>query len=248
MRLGIMQPYFFPYIGYFQLINAVDKFILYGKVNFIKKGYINRNSILNSDHRSSYPINVPVKNQSSNKLIDQIEIDQGLQWRNHLLKVITNTYRRAPYFDQAYPIIEKVLFYNARSIHQFNSNAVIELSKFMGINTTITYNEHYFLTLENSLNSIVNENLDVIKKTRRIFSFCEFERASHYINPIGGKELYERELFNAKGIKLNFLKTDVKSYKQFKPESFVPNLSIIDVLMFNSIKDIKALLNQFILI
>ena len=243
-----MQPYFFPYIGYFQLINTVDKFILYGNVNFIKKGYINRNSILNSDHRSSFPINIPLKNQSSNRLIEEISIDESLQWRKDLTKTISNTYKRAPFFEQVYPIIENILYSSKRSIHEFNCYSIVEIARYIGIKTNISFNEAYFPTIEKDISEGSFQKFDINKKVHRIFLFCEFERASHYINPIGGKELYDKELFNERGIQLDFLKPDLQGYKQFKPELFVPNLSIIDVLMFNSVSNIKILLNQFILV
>ena len=109
MKVAIMQPYFFPYIGYFQLINLVDVFVVYDDVNYIKKGWINRNNIL--INKKSFLFSLPLQNMSQNKLINEIFLVEDTNWRISLLNTIQITYKNAPYFDEVYSLIEEIISY-----------------------------------------------------------------------------------------------------------------------------------------
>lgn len=105
MKIAVMQPYLFPYIGYFQLLNAVDMFVVFDDVNFIKKGWINRNNIL--VNRQKYLFTVPLKDASQNKLIKEVQIaDDG--WQEKFLKTVAQSYKKAEFFDEAFALIEKL--------------------------------------------------------------------------------------------------------------------------------------------
>ena len=232
MKLAIMQPYIFPYIGYFQLINAVDKFVIYDDVNFINRGWINRNRILVNGKDSLFTI--PLKDASQNKLINEIEVNWDAAWKNKFLKTIEQSYKKAPFYKEGLDIIEKTL-----NIEALNSSSVI-------FNNLKVICEYLDIKTELVKSSAIYQNAD-LKAQERILDICLQEKANHYINPIGGLALYDKSFFEAKGLKLNFIKAKPVVYPQLKNE-FVPWLSMIDVLMFNSKETIQAFLQEYELV
>lgn len=231
-KIAIMQPYFLPYIGYFQLINVVDEFIIYDDVNFINKGWINRNNILVNNKASLFTI--PLREASQNKLINEIEIIQDGKWQNKLVKTIEQSYKKAPNFVDFFPIISEIINYSENNISKYIYNSLINICKYLEINTLILQSSAIF----------ENENL---KAQTRIIDICKQKQASQYINPIGGVELYQKNDFETENIKLNFLKTYPIQYQQFNND-FTPYLSIIDLIMFNEKSKINSLLNEFELV
>lgn len=227
-----MQPYIFPYIGYFQLINAVDKFVIYDDVNFINRGWINRNRILVNGKDSLFTI--PLKDASQNKLINEIDVNWDAAWKNKFLKTIEQSYKKAPFYKEGLEIIEKTL-----NIEDLNTSNVI-------FNNLKVICEYLDITTELIPSSAIYQNTD-LKAQERILDICLQEKANHYINPIGGLELYDKSYFESKGLKLNFIKAKPVIYKQFKND-FVPWLSMIDVLMFNSKETIQGFLNEYELV
>lgn len=229
MKLAIMQPYFLPYIGYFQLINAVDKFVIYDDVNYINKGWINRNNLLAGGKAQLFSI--PLKEASQNKHIVDIAVANDASWRKKLLKSIQQSYQKAPFFKDTYPIIEDIINYEAENISDLNRKGIFEVNAYLGITTEIV------------IHSAVYNN-GHLKAQDRILDICLQEKAHTYINPSGGMELYDRADFNAHNIELFFLKAGLPVYRQNSNE-FVPGLSIIDVLMYNSVEDIHIMLNTY---
>lgn len=229
MKLAIMQPYVFPYIGYFQLINAVDLFVFYNDVNFIKKGWINRNRILVNG--KDFLFTIPCEEVSQNKLICDTKIVFEGKERNKLLATIQQAYTKAPYFNEVYKIARNVLSGNYMYIDEMAMASANEVCRYLNI-------EKEF---KESHNQYDNEKL---VQADRIIDICLQEKADHYINAEGGMELYSKEQFAKSGIKLKFLKSGLVQYRQFDNE-FVPSLSIIDVLMFNSKDDVKQMLYSF---
>jgi hypothetical protein len=232
MTIAIMQPYIFPYIGYFQLLNAVDKFIIYDDVNFINKGWINRNNILVGG--KAHLFTVPLKDASQNKLINEVHLLANDPWTKKLLKTIQQSYQKAPYYQKAFVLIEEIVNLKTETIGELNRYALKRVAEEMGIATEIVSSSTIY----------DNKNL---KGPERILDICKKEHADHYINPIGGMELYDRVRFDEQGIKLNFIKSISKPYPQFK-NAFVPWLSIIDILMFNSKEEIAVQLEAYELI
>ena len=226
MTLAIMQPYLFPYIGYWQLINAVDTFVIYVDVNFIKQGYINRNSILSNG--KSQVITMELIGASSNKLINEIEVGNN---REKLLKTIKQNYTKAPSFDKVYPIIENIINQNEKNLAKFIGYSLERICEYLEVDTKFVYSSN-----------IKKDN--TLKAQDKILEMCNILKADKYINAIGGQELYNKEIFKENGIELNFLKTELVEYKQFKND-FIPYLSIIDILMFNSKDEIKNMLNSY---
>lgn len=230
MKIGIMQPYLFPYIGYFQLISEVDKFIIYDDVNFIKQGWINRNSILNNEKSIFFVL--PLENQSSFKKINETNINVNFFeiWKKKFLKTIYQNYSKAPFFKTIYLILEDCLIFDNGSISNLNFQILKKIINYLQIDTKII--ESSLIYKNNHLNA-----------SERIIDICNQEKASNYVNLLGGINLYDKSNFFLKDIDLNFIKSKEIIYKQFK-NNFVSNLSIIDVLMFNDVEKIKFFLKE----
>ena len=232
MTIAIMQPYILPYIGYLQLMANVDKFIFYDDVAFINRGWINRNRVLMNG--KDFMFTIPLKEASQNKLINEIHIDNAVNWRPKFLKSIEQSYKKAPFYPEIYPMIEKIVNNNSEKINDYIIDSFELLNVYLGIKTTII----------RSSSSYQNTHL---KAQERILDICKQEKANHYVNPIGGMELYQKERFEQEKIKLSFIKTKSIQYTQFKNE-FIPWLSILDVLMFNDSDKIQGFLNEFELV
>jgi len=226
-----MQPYMFPYIGYFQLINAVDKFVILDDVNFITRGWINRNRILVNGEEHLFSI--PVKKSSQNKLISESEFADST-WKRKFLKTIEHSYNKAPFYKDSYAVISSILSINENNISKWIYTQINMICYYLKIETEITESSKVYC----------NRHL---KAQERIIDICTQERTEIYINPIGGRELYNSDDFSKNNIRLCFLKTQSEKYAQFNKE-FVPFLSIIDVMMFNRVDEIQAQLNKYELI
>ncbi len=227
-----MQPYFFPYIGYFQLIHAVDVFVIYNDVNYINRGWINRNNILINN--VPHYITLQLEKASQNKLIYEINIVSDPKNREGLFKKICTSYAKAPYYSEVIPIIDKIVFNKEAKLDKYLEFSIRELSAYVDIDTTFVKS------------SEIDKN-NALRGQEKILEIARKLKADHYINPIGGVELYEKGAIERYGISLNFIKTDTISYAQFS-ENFVPNLSIIDVMMFNSKRSLKELLAKYTLV
>lgn len=227
MKVAIMQPYFMPYIGYFQLINAVDLFIVYDNIKYTKKGWINRNRMLQNGKDVMFSL--PLKSDSD--FLDvrgrELAIDFN---RGKFLNHISGAYRRAPCFAQTFPLIEQIVLHEENNLFKFLHHSIVRTCEHLGIATAI------------SVSSDIAIDHD-LKGQDKVLALCDAVGASTYVNAIGGMELYSRDEFLARGIELNFIKSRPFEYAQFGNE-FVPWLSIIDVLMFNQKQIVKTLIAE----
>lgn len=230
MKIAIMQPYFFPYIGYFQLINAVDKFVIYDNIEFTKKGWINRNRIL-VNGKDEY-ITLPLKKDSDylniaqRCLTDTYKIE-----RVKLLRRINGSYRKAPQFNEVYSLVEVIINTEEENLFGFTHQSLENICQYLNIKTEF----------------IISSKISIdhqLKSQEKVIAICKALNANQYINPIGGVELYSKEIFQQNNIELNFIKPDTIEYMQFTNQ-FIPWLSIIDVMMFNSKEKIHRYLNSF---
>jgi len=218
MKVAIMQPYFFPYFGYFELIKSADKFVIYDDVNYIKKGWINRNRILISGEPKMFTM--PLVNASQNRRINEILLSPQISlWKTKFLKTIELNYKRAPHFDETYALVSEIIDYKSESLSEFITNSIVNVAKHLDINSE-------FVISSSSYNN------SQLKGQDRIIDICKKECASVYINAFGGRELYTRDVFLNNNVELRFMENKSLGYEQFSNE-FVSNLSIIDVLMFN---------------
>jgi hypothetical protein len=227
-----MQPYFFPYIGYWQLIYAVDKYIIYDDVNFIKGGWINRNNILMNGEAKL--VNIQMHNASPNKLINEVEVSDNYVYKGKLLKTLNYCYKKAPFFQDVFPVIENVIKQEEKNLAKYLECSIRQVCEYLSIDTNIV------------ISSDINKSND-LRAQDKVIDICKIVGAHEYINAIGGEKLYSREAFSAYDIQLKFLKIGEVRYPQLNNE-FVPNLSIIDVMMFNSLGEIKEILNNFTLV
>lgn len=221
-----MQPYFFPYIGYFQLIKSVDVFIVYDNIKYTKKGWINRNRMLQNGKDVIFSL--PLKNGSDSLEVCERDLAADFN-RDKLLNQFKGVYLRAPYFEQTFPVVESIVRYDGNNLFRFLHNSIVATCKHLGISTSILI----------SSDIAIDHNL---KNQDKVLALCKAIGANTYINAIGGMELYSKESFTDNGIELKFIKSKPFEYIQFDNE-FVPWLSIIDVMMFNSVTTIKESLN-----
>lgn len=228
MKVGIMQPYFFPYIGYWQLLNAVDKYVVYDDVNYIKNGWINRNRILINGQPHWFTL--PLDKASPFNLINEINISSENKVKENMLKTLHMAYHKAPFFNEVFPLVEKTIFYSL-NLSESLFFSIQEITKYLGIRTELI------------LSSTLNKD-NTLKGKNKVLSICKLLNADVYLNAIGGQDLYDKQEFQEHDLKLEFLQTDKVIYKQLKNQ-FVPNLSIIDVLMFNSVEQVNNLLNLY---
>jgi WbqC-like protein family len=226
MKLGLMQPYFFPYLGYFQLINYVDAFVIYDDVKFAKNQWVKRNYILGSNNPQR--ITLQLSQASPNKLINQISVGGN---GSKILKTIEHTYNKAPYRNEVMAILRESLLQPEKELAVYLENILRQICAYLGMSTEIV-----------TSSSIEKDNS--LKAGDKIISICRKMNVDSYVNPIGGKELYSYSLFRDAAIELSFIKMKEVTYKQFTQE-FIPNLSIIDILMFCDVKTIKLMLNEF---
>jgi hypothetical protein len=234
MKIAVMQPYVFPYIGYFQLVNAVDEFVFYDDVNFMKKSYINHNNLLVNSEKHRFVI--PCKGISQNKLIKDIELFLDKKAKEKLLKTISQAYKKAPFFGQVFFVLEQLIKEDtSKTISEFAIKSIKVISNYLSIECV------WSISSERYPESVG------LKKEMRLINIAHKANATQYINPIGGLDLYKKSDFEEHDLTLRFLKSNTINYKQFSND-FVPWLSMIDVLMFNNISDIKTLLNEFELV
>ncbi|NAZ95987.1 WbqC family protein [Vibrio toranzoniae] len=226
MKFAVMQPYLFPYLGYYQLVHAVDKFVFYDDVTYIKGGYINRNNILSNDKAQRFTI--PVPGMSSNILINKLSFDSNVKKQ---LRTIEQAYAKAPFFKGVFPIIESVLTNESRNVEHICRLSITKVMDYLNIDKSYYYSSE--LCYERA-----------VAAAEKLVNISKSLNANEYINSPGGKSLYNKDYFLEHGIKLNFIEIEAHHYNQ-NSNIFVPHLSMIDVLMWNSKDAIFDLLNKY---
>ena len=232
-KIAIMQPYFLPYLGYFQLIKAVDIFVVYDNVKYTKKGWINRNRMLLNGHDTMFTLplaassdSLPVNEKHISDIFDVVK-------RKTLAKM-ENAYREAPFFKATFPLIKSVFEYNSRNLFQFVYNAILVMLEHLNIKTSLVISSS--LAVDNQC-----------KGVNKVIAICNSMGATTYINPIGGIHLYTDKVFKEAGIDLYFHNMNVLPYTQ-PADHFVSHLSILDVLMYNNPERIAEMLEEYALI
>jgi len=228
MKLGIMQPYFLPYIGYFQLINAVDAFIIYDNIKYTKKGWINRNRFM--QHGKDTLFSIPLKKDSDFLNIKNRHLADNFN-KQKFLEQLRSAYSKSDEFINAMPVIEMCVLYDNNNLFDYIFNSVKIICEYLSIKTTL------------HVSSQVDINHE-LKGQEKVIELCKKMKADTYVNSIGGLELYSKEIFKNNGIELGFIKSKEIMYRQFEHQ-FIPWLSIVDVMMFNSKEIISDFLNQY---
>ena len=232
MKLGIMQPYFFPYLGYFQLIHAVDRYVFLDTTQYVRRSWMNRNRIINLKEGTTY-ITVPLMKSSFNSsLKDQVPGD-SMDWRNVIISQLGIYRKRSPYFNHVMDMVKSVLYSDFTTLSRLNMNSVEFCLDYLGI----SFKYDVFSKMEIDLPDNLKGDECTLFITKAL-GYC------HYVNAPGGVSFYDKEKYSAHGVTLSFLQPNLKPYIQ-KIDRFESGLSIIDVLMFNSINDVKIMLSDY---
>lgn len=224
-----MQPYFMPYIGYFQTMAAVDTYVVYDDVQYIKGGWVSHNYLLIGGKKQMFTIQL--KGASPNKLFNEVEIGDNFKKLTHMLQL---NYCKAPFFAEVMPVLQEIFNCEDRNLARFLWNSYRKLFEYLEIDTNII------------LSSTIEKD-NSLRGKDKVLTICKVLGADTYLNAIGGRELYDKAEFAANGVDLHFVKTDDIRYQQFGPD-FEPGLSIIDVLMFNGKEGTKELLKKYTLV
>ena len=230
MKLGIMQPYFMPYLGYWQLMSAVDKYVVYDDVNYIKGGWVSRNNILMNGQKKMFTITLG--GASPNKLFNEVTVaDDFVKFS----KTLHTCYSKAPYYAETIELMQKIFDSNARDLGHFMLNSFHVVLDCLGIETKLI------------LSSTIEKD-NSLKGKDKVLSICKILGADTYYNAIGGQKLYDKLEFADNGIKLSFVEPHLEAYKQVKTTEFIPGLSMIDILMHNSKEKIREMLKDYTLV
>lgn len=234
MKLGIMQPYFFPYIGYFQLMNAVDRWVVFDQVQFIDKGWINRNRILHPDAEKEWQyITVPLAKKAQFDKICDISIKTEIDWRNDILGKLTSYRRKAPYYQQTRDFVRDCFDTDETKLAGLVVRILRKTATYLGIRTPIEVQSEMNLQLG-----------EICHPGQWALRISQVLGADEYLNPAGGRSIFNKDEFYSSNIKLGFLSTNLNVYAQ-KRLNFVAGLSIIDVMMFNSMGDLQGMLYDY---
>jgi hypothetical protein len=226
-KVAVMQPYFLPYIGYFQLIAAVDIFIIYDNIKYTKKGWINRNRLLAGGADQVFTL--PLRSGSDSLHVRDRVLADEFQPRK-LLDQFSGAYRSAPEFDRLFPLLERIILHPDRNLFAYIFHSVKEVCVELGITTEIRVSSA--VEIDHGL-----------RHQEKVLALCAATGAATYVNAIGGTELYSAEDFVSRGVELRFIRSRAIEYTQFGG-SFVPWLSIIDVMMFNPPERVREFVSR----
>lgn len=229
-KVGMMQPYLFPYLGYFQLISAVDVFVLGDDLQYVKESWINRNRILMNgrDQLITFPLK---KGAHRSRINEKVFSDDFPDQMEKLLRVIRSAYAKAPRFKEVFPFLEAVIRNPEPNLAKYAEHSIKELCGYLGITTPIV------VSTDLAINDVVDKQDRVVRTAKKL-------GADVYINFIGGVELYDFAYFEEHGLQLKFHRINDFTYPQFQ-HAFVPLLSIIDVLMFNEVEEVQRMLSCY---
>lgn len=231
MKVGIMQPYFFPYLGYYSLIKSTDQFILFDTVQFIRHGWIERNRVLKPVEGWQY-IAVPLEKKSLTTPISETKIRNMENWRDKINRQLEHYKKRAPHYHATIEIINSAIDIDTDSIVVMNANILAKTCEYIGIPLKLKIFSEMGLNIGNELGA--GEWALYISKAIS---------ASEYVNPMGGRDIFRPDQFKAEGITLSFIENNLHQYSQRRP-SFESGLSIIDVMMFNDVPQIIQLIDD----
>lgn len=232
-KLAIMQPYFFPYVGYFSLMHYADAFILFDTVEYDRKGWMNRNRILKPGGEDWQYIRAGIKKPHYKALINDVKLVHGEEWKNKLIRQLEHYKKIAPYYEETMDLIRESLPMRATTLTELNRNSLVLMKDYLNIECPI---------------SVFSEmNIDIPEAEHPgqwALLICDALKVREYVNPIGGKSIFRKEEFSEKGIKIGFIKNGLSEYNQ-KNSQFIEGLSIIDILMFNSKEQAIRLIKDY---
>jgi hypothetical protein len=235
MKLAIMQPYFFPYLGYFGLIKHSDRFILFDTVQFIRHGWIERNRILKPGEGWQY-IKVPLFKQPRETAIGKMKIRVNDSWQDRILRQLEHYKKGAPYYKEVVDFLRKSFSFKTDRITDLDAHLLAETCQYIGI----PFSGEVFSEMDLAIEEINTPD-------EWSLSICKSLAADTYVNAPGGAQFFARDKFTRAGIRLEFLKINLRVYDQ-RRESFEEGLSILDVMLFNAPQDIRSMLDDFMVL
>jgi len=232
MKIGIMQPYFFPYLGYFSLIKYTDQFILLDVVQFIRHGWIERNRILKSGQEGWNYIRISLIRHEREATIKDILIREDENWRELIFRQLEHYKKKAPFYEKTIDFLQGCFKVTFVSIAELDAFLLEQVCQYLGISKKIT------------LFSKMNLNIEEVKEPDDwALNICIALHATEYINPAGGMEIFDKNKYSKKNVTIKFLKNKLIPYNQFRIK-FESGLSIIDALMFNSPESVNQMLDE----
>jgi hypothetical protein len=230
-KIAIMQPYFLPYMGYWQLIANVDEFVIYDNIQYTKKGWITRNRFLLNGKDEMFSLSLkadsdflPVSDRFLSPAFD----------REKLVRQLQGAYQKAPYYKENFPVIEEIIRNQEQNLSAYINASIQKICSYLFIETPLVPSS----SLRDS---------EHLKGQDKVLDICRALKADTYINPVGGLDLYDRKAFLDQGINLSFLRSRPLAYAQFG-QACIPHMSILDVLMFNSRDQVMGYLQEYDLI
>lgn len=221
MKIAVMQPYFFPYLGYWQLIDTVDYFVIFDDVSYIKRGWINKNRILHNGNIEN--ITLPIQKASQNRKINEHLRTNDMKSLAKIKKKIQLAYCKAENFDSVYPLLCKIIDYPEENIAVYLTYSLTEIASYLGMTTKFIFS------------SELSKHEDWDNAQDRIIDITKQLGGNEYFNLPGGRNLYDEQQFYNKGIELKFIEPQLNAYNQLNVNTFIPGLSIIDSIMFSDI-------------
>lgn len=232
MKVVLMQPYFFPYLGYYTLMKHADRFVVFDTAQYIRRGWIHRNRILGSNGEPSY-INASVVKAPRDTPIYEMKMHTASDWKETIMKGLQVYQKTAPYFEEVRELVRDCLAFPTDDLTDFNVNVLKQTANYLGMETHIT-----------KLSDLDIEFRDVQEPDDWGLQLSKSLHAATYVNAPGGQAIYSREKYARHGVELNFYQTNLHPYDQ-KQEQFQTGLSIIDVMMFNSKAEINHMIDDF---
>lgn len=229
-KIAIMQPYFLPYIGYWQLIALADEFVIYDTIQYTKKGWINRNRFLQNG--SDVMFSLPLRKDSDYLDVKDRYLSETFD-REKLIRQFEGAYKKAPFFNDNFPVIEDIIRCDADNLFAYIFNGVQKICAFLEITTPIIKS------------SDIKSGFEDEKGQDKVINICKALNATDYINPVGGVDLYDKDDFAAKGLHLSFIKARVLDYETFNGAKALPHMSILDIMMFNDRAQVQNYLKEF---
>lgn len=236
MKIGIMQPYFIPYLGYFSLIKHTDRFILFDSVQFINHGWIERNRILNPNDGWQY-IKVPLKKHSRSTKINEIRINDADDWKDKIFRQLEHYKKSSPYYYEVMHVVNKALSIDTDSIVKLNENCIRTICSFIGFEVKLDIYSEMNIRIE-EVNEPDEWALNICKALGNV---------REYWNPEGGVDFFDKSKYLNNGIDVKFLKMNLENYPQ-RRMVFEPGLSIVDVMMFNNVDEIMNMLDNYLIL
>lgn len=232
MKLAIMQPYLFPYIGYYSLIKNTDYFIFFDTPQYIRKGWINRNRIIGGNKEPVY-FGVPVEKCERETAIKDVKIADDKQWKDKILGQLTVYKKRAPYYNDVISLVKDVVSDESGSISELAIKSIVKSCEFMN------------LDLKSSVYSEMNlKDIKVKEPDEWALEITKELKYDTYVNPPGGKTFFDGDKYKEAGIKLEFLSQDLVAYNQ-RIHTFLPGLSMIDILMFCKPEEVMEMMESY---